>query len=144
MLNDLYNKRILKLAANISHIGELEEYGAKSTKHSRLCGSQVTVYLKLGGDGRISDFAHQVKACALGQTSSSVMARHIIGSTPEELHDVAKTMCAMLHGNGSAPTGKWCDLKVLEPVRDFPNRHASVMLTFEAVEDCLRQIGQTA
>lgn len=140
-MNELYNQRILKLATDISHIGLLDQPQAAADAVSRLCGSKVHVELSLGDDGRVCAFAHQVEACALGQASSSVMAREIIGCQPNELHMVAAHMRAMLRRNGSAPSGKWRDLEVLEPVRDFTARHASTLLTFDAVEDCLHQLG---
>jgi len=139
MLDDIYNRRILELAAGIPHLGRLENPDASATAHSRLCGSTVTVDLKLE-DGRVSDFAHDVKACALGQASSSIMGSHIIGSTPEELREVRETMRAMLKEGGPPPQGRWSDLAVLEPVRDYKARHASTMLTFDAVVDALDQI----
>ena len=139
MIDDLYNRKILELAGNIPAIGRLDDPDATATAHSKLCGSTVTVDLKLK-DGKVSDFAHDVKACALGQASSSAMARHIIGSTPAELRDLRKRMYAMLKENGAPPEGKWADLEVLIPVRDFKARHASTLLTFDAVVDCLDQI----
>ena len=141
MMNELYNQRILKLAADISHIGALDAPQAKADAVSRLCGSKVHVELSLADDGTIGAFAHQLEACALGQASSSVMAREIIGSMPDELRQVGQTMRAMLKQNGAPPTGRWADLEVLEPVREFKNRHASTLLTFDAVEDCLAQLG---
>ena len=146
MMNDLYNQRILQLAADIPHIGHLDAPAAKADAVSRLCGSKVHVELALGADGRVSDFAQIVEACALGQASSSVMAREIIGSTPQELRDLASAMRAMLKQAAPPPhkvglDARWEDLQVLEPVRDYPNRHASTLLTFDAVEDCLTQLG---
>jgi NifU-like protein involved in Fe-S cluster formation len=84
-------------------------------------------------DGRIADFAHEVKACALGQASSSIMAHQVIGSSLDELREVRMAVRAMLKENGAPPTGKWADLAVLEPVRDYKARHASTLLTFDAV-----------
>ena len=95
MLNDVYNKKILQLAADIPRIGTLDDADASATAVSRLCGSKVTVHLKMA-DGRVSDFAHEVKACALGQASSSIMARHVVGATADELRAVRETMHAML------------------------------------------------
>jgi SUF system NifU family Fe-S assembly protein len=139
MLNEIYNKRILELAADIPRLGRLEAPDASARAHSKLCGSTVTVDLKVEGDV-VTDFAHDVKACALGQASSSIMARHVVGSTVEELRIVREAMRRMLKENGSSPSGKWEDLGVLEPVRDFKARHASTMLTFDAVIDALDQI----
>jgi NifU-like protein involved in Fe-S cluster formation len=139
MLNDIYNRRILDLAADIPRLGRLTDAHASATAHSKLCGSTVTVDLKVE-DGVVTDFAHDVKACALGQASSSIMARHVVGSTADELRTIRQAMRRMLKENGDAPSGKWEDLRVLEPVRDFKARHASTLLTFDAVVDALDQI----
>ncbi|MEM7069466.1 MAG: iron-sulfur cluster assembly scaffold protein [Pseudomonadota bacterium] len=139
MLDNVYNSKILEYAGNIERIGELESSDAKARAHSKLCGSTVDVALKMQDD-IVSDFAHKVKACALGQASSSIMARVVVGSTSQELRQLRKTMYAMLKENGPAPDGKFEDFKFLEPVRDYKARHASTLLTFDAVVDCLDQI----
>jgi len=139
MLNDIYNRRILELAGEIPRLGRLDQPDATATAHSKLCGSTVTIDLKLAG-GKVADFAHDVKACALGQASSSIMARNVVGSTPEELRAVRDDMRRMLKENGTPPAGKWADCAVLEPVRDYKARHASTLLTFDAVVSALDQI----
>jgi NifU-like protein involved in Fe-S cluster formation len=139
MINEIYNKRILELAADIPRQGRLAHPDATATAHSKLCGSTVTVDLCVN-DGAVVDFAHEVKACALGQASSSVMARHVIGATPEELRKVRDQMRSMLKDNGPPPSGPWADLAVLEPVRDYKARHASTLLTFDAVVKALDEI----
>ena len=139
MIDDIYNRRILELAGSIPRIGRLDAPDASATAHSRLCGSTVTVDLKLDGD-LVIDFAHDVKACALGQASSSVMAHNIVGARAGELRDLRETMRAMLKDNGPPPNGRFADLKYLEPVRDYRSRHASTMLTFDAVVEALDQI----
>jgi NifU-like protein involved in Fe-S cluster formation len=139
MLDDIYNARILALAADIPRLGRLAAPMASATAHSKLCGSKVTVDVVMA-DGVISDFAHEVKACALGQASSSIMARHVIGATPEELRAVRDAVRRMLKENGAPPSGPWADAAVLEPVRDFKARHASTLLTFDAVVDAVGQI----
>jgi NifU-like protein involved in Fe-S cluster formation len=139
MLDDVYNRRILELAADIPRLGRLPNADASSTAHSKLCGSTVTVDLVLEGD-TVTDFAHDVKACALGQASSSIMARHIVGSRADELREVRAQMQKMLKENGQPPEGKWADLAVLEPVRDYRARHASTMLTFDAVVAAIDKI----
>lgn len=138
MINDLYNEKILKLASNISRNGRLNEFDFTSVAVSKLCGSKVTVDIKITNN-LISDFSHIVKACALGQASSSVMASNVIGSDMEELKNLQIEMRNMLKDNGPTPRGKWSDLEVLEPVRDYKGRHSSVMLTFDAVVDCINQ-----
>ena len=139
MLDDIYNAKILEFAGNIPRIGRLEHPEASAKAHSKLCGSTVIVDLCMK-DGVVTDFAHDVKACALGQASSSIMARNIIGASADELRDVQKTMRAMLKEGGEAPTGRFEDLKFLEPVREYKARHASTLLTFDAVVDALDQI----
>jgi len=139
MLDQVYNRRILELAADIPRLGRLAQPQASATAHSKLCGSTVTVDLAMNGDV-VSDFAHEVRACALGQASSSIMARHVVGSSAEELRRVRGEMFNMLKKNGKPPAGKWADLAVLEPVRDYSARHASTMLTFDAVVDAINKI----
>src|SRR2546430_8527091 len=128
MLNDVYNSRILELAGNIPRLGRLETPDATATAHSKLCGSAVTVDLKMSGEV-VTDFSHEVKACALGQASSSIMARNVVGSNARELRELRETMRRMLKENGAPPAGKWADVAVLEPVRDYKARHASTMPT---------------
>lgn len=139
MLSDVYNKRILELAGNIPLLERLPEPDATATAHSRLCGSTVTVDLTMDGDV-VTGFGHDVKACALGQASSSIMARHVVGSTADELRLVREQARAILKENAEPPGGKWSDLSVLVPVRDYKARHASTMLTFDAVVDAIGQI----
>jgi len=139
MLNDVYNRRIIELAGNIPRLGRLTDADASATAHSKLCGSTVTVDLKMEGDA-VTDFAHDVKACALGQASSSIMARNVIGARAQELRELRDTVRRMLKENGAPPTGKWSDIAVLEPVRDYKARHASTLLTFDAVVDAVDKI----
>ncbi len=139
MINDVYNSRILELAGNIPRLGRLASPDATATAHSKLCGSTVTIDLKMEGD-TVTDFSHVVKACALGQASSSVMARHVVGSNAAELRSLRETVRRMLKENGAPPTGKWAEIAVLEPVRDYKARHASTMLTFDAVAAAIDQI----
>ena len=139
MIDDIYNKRILEFAGTIPRIGRLSEPDATATAHSRLCGSTVTVDLKMDGDV-VSDFSHDVRACALGQASSSIMARNIVGARADELRAVREAMRRMLKENGPPPEGRFADLRFLEPVRDYRARHASTMLTFDAVVSAIDEI----
>jgi NifU-like protein involved in Fe-S cluster formation len=140
MLNDVYNTRILEPAGNIPRIGRLPGADASATAHSKLCGSTVTVDLKMDDD-TVTDFAHEVKACALGQASSSIMARNVVGAKADELRALRETVRKMLKENGAPPKdGKWKDIAVLEPVRDYKARHASTLLTFDAVVDAIGKI----
>ena len=139
MLDDVYNTRILALAANIPLLDRLPAPDATAKAHSKLCGSTVTVDVTMDGDV-VTGFGHEVKACALGQASSSIMARHVVGSTAQELRDVREQARAILKENAEPPQGKWADLAVLVPVRDYKARHASTMLTFDAVVNAIDQI----
>lgn len=142
MLNDIYNQRILELAGNIPRLGRLPAPQATSRQHSKLCGSTVTVDLTLE-DGRVADYAQDVKACALGQAAASIVGRHVVGATPAELREVRDRVRAMLKDAGPAPEGAWADAAVLEPVRDFRARHASTLLAFEAAAAAATEIEET-
>jgi len=139
MIDEVYNAKILGFAGNIGRIGRLPDPDASATAHSRLCGSTVTIDLEMR-DGIITDFAHEVKACALGQASSAIMAANVVGASADELRAVRETVRRMLKENGAPPEGRFADLKYLEPVRDFKARHASTLLTFDAVVDAIGQI----
>lgn len=135
-LEDLYNDKILRFAGNIDRIGRLEAPDATASAHSRLCGSTVTVDIGIEDD-IVVDFAHEVRACALGQASSAIMAENIVGSSLDELMAVRDQMAGMLKDGGPPPDGRFADLAILEPVRDYRARHASTMLTFEAVASAI-------
>lgn len=139
-LTELYSRKILELAGKLTGSARLSAPDATSRKVSRVCGSLVEVDLKLDENGVVADYAHDVEACALGQTSASIVASHIVGATASELRQVRDQMFAMLKQNGPPPAGRWADLRYLEPVREFAPRHASTMLVFEAIVDCLDQI----
>ncbi|WP_316859889.1 iron-sulfur cluster assembly scaffold protein [uncultured Cohaesibacter sp.] len=139
MLDDIYNKKILEFAGNIPHLERLVSPQASSKAHSKLCGSTIEVDLVME-DGKVSEFGQGINACALGQAAASVVARHIIGADAAELRSLREQMRAMLEQNGAPPTGKWDDLKYLEPVRDYPARHASTLLVFDAVVEAIDKI----
>lgn len=138
-LDEIYNTRILELAGEISRNGRLEQPTATASAHSKLCGSTIDVDLTVSG-GRVTDYAHTVKACLLGQAAASIVAREIVGTTEAEFHAVAAQMRAMLKEGGPPPTGRWADLAILEPVRHYKARHASTLLVFEAVEKAFATI----
>ena len=138
-LDDIYSNRILELAAAIPRTERLSTPDATAKAHSKLCGSTVIVDLNMR-DGVVSDYGQSVKACLLGQAAASVMGREIIGSTPDELRKIAAQVRAMLKENGAPPDGRWADLEVLEPIRDYKARHPSTLLVFDAVLDALQQI----
>jgi NifU-like protein involved in Fe-S cluster formation len=135
-LSEIYNQRILELSANIAKAERLGDADATATAHSKLCGSTVTVDLKVDND-RVTAFGQTVKACLLGQAAASVMGRNIVGTNAKELREVGDTMRRMLKAGGPPPTGRWADLAVLEPVKDYKARHASTLLVFDAVEQAL-------
>ncbi len=139
MMDEIYNSRILEFAGNIPRSGTLADADAEASAHSKLCGSKVRVYLKMDGD-TVTDFAHEVKACALGQASSSVMARHVVGATAAEVRKAREDMLDMLKADGEGPSGRFEDMRFLKPVKDYKARHASTMLTFDAVVDAIGQI----
>src|SRR5215510_4022780 len=135
-LSEIYNQRILELSANIPGTERLADADATATAHSKLCGSTISIDIKLAGD-RVSAFGQTVKACLLGQAAASIMARNIVGSDARELREVGAAMRRMLKAGGPPPGGRWADLAVLEPVRDYKARHASTLLVFDAVEQAL-------
>ncbi len=139
MMDDIYNSRILEFAGNIPRIGALKDADADAQAYSKLCGSKVRVYIKMDGD-TVSDFSHELKACALGQASSSVMARHVVGATVAEIRQAREDMLAMLKADGEGPSGRFEEMRFLRPVKDYKARHASTMLTFDAVVDAIGQI----
>jgi NifU-like protein involved in Fe-S cluster formation len=137
-LDDIYNQRIFELAAAIPHAGRLDHPHGAARAHSKLCGSTVDVEIKLDG-GRISEFGQTVKACLLGQASAAIVGREIVGTGADEFHAVAAAMRRMLKEGGPRPEGRWSDLGMLEPVKDYPHRHTSTLLVFDAVERALDQ-----
>lgn len=138
-MDDIYNNRILDFAGNIPLTGAMPDAQVQAQKQSKLCGSKVKVYLKMDGD-IVSAFSHEVRACALGQASSSIMAHHVIGATSGEIRKARQNMIDMLTAGGEGPSGRFEDMRVLKPVKDYKARHASTMLTFEAICDCLDQL----
>ena len=139
MIDDIYNTKILEFAGNIPRLGRLDAPDASATAHSRLCGSTVTVDVRMDGDV-VSDFGHVVKACALGQASSSILARHVIGAHKDEVRAIRDSVRRMLKENGPPPEGRFADARYLEPVRDYKARHASTLLTFDAVVQAIDEI----
>ena len=137
-LSEIYNQRILELSANIAGAERLADPDGTATAHSKLCGSTVTVDLGLEGD-KVEAFGQTVKACLLGQAAASVMGRNILGSSARELREVGAAMRRMLKEGGPPPAGRWADLAVLQPVKDYKARHASTLLVFDAVEAALAQ-----
>lgn len=137
MIDDLYSRAILRLAAEMPHAGRLDRPQATAEKVSKLCGSRIVVDLSLT-DGRVSAFAQDVQACALGQAAAGVLGAHVMGATVSELEAARDALRAMLKAGGPPPEGRFADLKALEVVRDYPQRHASTLLAFEAAAEAAR------
>jgi NifU-like protein involved in Fe-S cluster formation len=137
MIDDLYSARILRLAANMPRAGRLATPQASSEKVSRLCGSKVVVDVVVE-DGRIVGFAQDVRACALGQAAAAILGEHVQGAPVEEVEAARDALRAMLKEGAAPPGGRFADLAVLEQVRDFPARHASTLLAFEAAAEAGR------
>lgn len=131
MIDDLYSDRILRLAANMPRAGRLHDPHGTAEKTAKLCGSRILVDVRMDGD-RVADFAQEVKACALGQAAAAVLGDQVVGASRDEIAQARDGLRAMLKSGGPAPGGRFADLAVLAPVREFPPRHASTMLAFEA------------
>jgi NifU-like protein involved in Fe-S cluster formation len=138
VIDELYSAKLLKLAANLPHLGRLTDPQGSSLKVAKLCGSTVVVDLDLE-DGVVSRFAQDVKACALGQASAAVLGAHVVGASLSELELAKDQFRAMLKDGGSPPNGRFSDLSMLALVKDYPARHASTLLAFEAAVDAARQ-----
>lgn len=141
-LDDIYSTRILELAADIPRSDRVAKPAATARAQSKLCGSTIEVDVSLQ-NGAVSDFGQTVKACLLGQAAASVVGREIVGTTPEEFGAVSRVMRDMLKNDGPAPEGRWADLAVLQPVKDYPHRHASTLLVFDAVNAAFADLGVT-
>lgn len=139
-MDDLYHPRVLELAADIPNVGKLDAPDGSATKVSRVCGSVVSVDLKLA-DGRVAEIAVMPKACALGQAAAAVLAMHAVGATPQEIVAARDGLRAMLKDNAAPPQGRFWELRHLEQVRNYPPRHTSTMLAFDAAVEALREAG---
>lgn len=133
MINEVYSTKLLALAGNIPRNGRLEDPDATATAQAKLCGSKLTVDIKLDSGGRVSDYAHEVKACALGQAAASAVAAQIVGASRDEIEQAHAQMTRMLKEGAGTPKGRFADLQYLEPVKDYPARHASTMLVLNAL-----------
>ncbi len=139
----LYSGRILELAAAIPHLGRLDAPQASVKKRSPLCGSTVTVDMDVES-GRVSRFGQDVKACALGQASASVVGAAILGRTRAEVEQARDDLRAMLRSDGPPPAAPFDGLEVLRPARDYKNRHASILLSLEAAGEAFAKAEESA
>lgn len=138
-LIELYSDKILDIAGNALQPGRLTAPDASARKVSRVCGSMIEVDIAVT-DGVIAGYGHELSACALGQTSAAIVAREIVGTRVEDFLALSQQMRDMLKAEGAPPEGKWSDLGYLEAVREFPARHASTLLVFDAVVDAIGKI----
>ncbi|MBK4217259.1 iron-sulfur cluster assembly scaffold protein [Paracoccus caeni] len=136
-LMQLYSRRILALTTTIPHLGRLDAPEASAMRRSPQCGSSVTVHLTTTADGRIADFAQEVRACALGQASASVLGSAVIGRSREEIQTARDALQAMLKQDGQPPAAPFAELETLLPAREYPNRHASILLAWDATLEAL-------
>ena len=143
MIDDLYSGRVLALAADMPHAGRLADPDASSEKVSKLCGSRIVVDVKVDQDGLVSDFAQDVKACALGQAAAAVLGAHVIGASLDDIRVARDALRAMLKEGGPPPEGRFSELAVLGPVKDYPARHTSTLLAFEAALEAVRNAVET-
>lgn len=134
MLETVYKSQLIELAATIGRVGRLERPDASATRRSMICGSTITVDIAVRDD-QICDYAHVVKACALGQAAAAIVAKHVIGAPLSDLRPLAQTARAMLEANGPPPKGRWAEVAALEAVRPYSARHASTLLVFEALSE---------
>lgn len=134
----LYSARILGLAADIPHLGRLSHPDATVTRRSPLCGSTVTVDVVVK-DGALSDLGQDVKACALGQAAAAVAAQAAVGATLAQVETARDQLKAMLKGKGPVPDAPFDGFEVLTPAVDYKNRHASILLSIEALAEAMRQ-----
>ena len=142
-LDDVYNSKILETAAAMPRTTRLAAPDATGSARAKLCGSTIAVDIKMDGN-RFADFGQSVQACLLGQAAASIVGREIVGTTADEFHRVAAVMRAMLRDGGAPPKGRWADLALLAPVKDYPHRHASTLLVFDAVEEAMAKLGTGA
>ncbi len=137
MIDDLYSAKILNLVANMPRTGRLSAPHAAAERVSKLCGSKIRVEAVVDGD-RVADFAQEVQACALGQAAAAVLGANVIGASLAEIETARDQLRAMLKAAGPVPTGRFSDLAVMQPVKDYPARHASSLLAFEAAAEAVR------
>jgi NifU-like protein involved in Fe-S cluster formation len=130
----LYNSEILRLAASIPFANRLAAPMAVSEKRSPVCGSRVTVDLRVDTDGRVSEIGMLVRAGALGQASAALMAAEARGRTAAELTEARDQLTAWLAGERAEPPA-WPGLEIFAPALPHRARHPSIRLAFEAAAE---------
>jgi len=139
MINEIYNKNVLRLAANISKTEPLVAPDAHVSMRSPLCGSSIEVYLRVK-DGRVADYGYTIKACALGQSSASVLTANVMGKNANDIQIVRDKLEAMLTADGAPPDGLWGELSALQPAKDAKSRHGAILMPFNAVLKGLKNL----
>ncbi|MBU1324443.1 MAG: iron-sulfur cluster assembly scaffold protein [Alphaproteobacteria bacterium] len=137
MIDEIYSKDILRLAADLPHAGRLERPDGTGERTAKLCGSRAVVDVRIGHGATVEDFAQDVKACALGQAAASIVGAHAVGSDLTEARAARDALRDMLKAGGEGPTGRFEGLRMLKPVADYPARHASTLVGIEALCDAL-------
>lgn len=130
----LYNTEILRLAASIPYQERLVEPMASAEKRSPICGSRVTVDVAVDEAGRVAAIGMLVRACALGQASSALMAQNAIGKSADELAEARDQLTGWLAGERDGPPD-WPGLDIFTPALGATARHPSIRLAFEAAAE---------
>ena len=137
MIDEIYNKEVLRLAANISRVEPLDRPDAYASLRAPLCGSTIDVGLQMNS-GYITAFGQAIRACALGQAAASVLAEQVIGKSADDIQLARDQLAAMLMENGPVPEGDWSALSALLPARNARSRHGAILLPFDAVLKCFQ------
>ena len=139
-MTDLYHNRVLELAADIPNLGHLEDAHGSAEKLARICGSTVRVDVRLSVDGQtVEAIGVEPKACALGQAATSVVSEHAVGASVGDIRCAADAFRDMLKQDGEPPRGRFYELRHLQGVRDYPPRHASTLLVFDALLQAIEE-----
>ncbi len=142
MIDELYSREILRRTTQLQHVGHLSNPQATADKVAKLCGSTIHIELNMDG-GVITDFAQQVQACALGQASAAILSQHVIGATTDEIFAARDALRSLLKGEPMDFPERFTDLQILASVKDFPARHASTLLAFEATSAAISSLKQS-
>lgn len=141
MSDEIYQKQLLRLAADAVGAGELDKPDAKVTVDNPLCGDRIVLEIKLDEDGRVTDIAHKVRACVLCQASASIVGGHAKGHDAREIAAIAGQLEAILKNGAAPPGGEWAELDAFTPVSGHKSRHICVMLPFQAMAKAFQEAG---
>ncbi len=130
MIDDLYQRNLLKLAALAIKSGNLEKIDASVTLSNPLCGDQVSFDIRLKGQ-LVDDLAHRVKGCVLCQASASMISDKSVGLSLSNLHDSLSSIKLILSNEKSET--QWDELDWFKPVASHKSRHNCVLLPFQTL-----------